>query len=199
MVEEFMGSLESGEIWSGGVEKVSEVAVQKVQEEARQAKQVAQQLKKDKAKNDQFAQFLTFLMQEIKNEQIIKGLYETFFTTIDYKTNITYLRKDMNSVVVVGVFYPFFKEKGEEIWLGKYFDQLLPEKEQLSIRKYISYLQELSNHYHDNIPINQSDFINLLVVIIQEYLKNASDAPSLTAKEDPQEAYKNLTYQYLNE
>ncbi|MDR0282323.1 MAG: hypothetical protein LBI53_03215 [Candidatus Peribacteria bacterium] len=61
--------------------------------------------------NDQFAQFLTFLVNEIKNEQIIKGLYDTFFTTIDYKTNITYLRKDMNSVVVVGLFYPFFKEK----------------------------------------------------------------------------------------
>lgn len=198
MVEEFIGSLESGETAGGWVEKVSEVVVQKIQEEARKAKQVAQQLKKDKAMNDQFAQFLTFLVNEIKNEQIIKGLYDTFFTTIDYKTNITYLRKDMNSVVVVGLFYPFFKEKWEEIWLGKYFNQLLQDQEQLSIREYISYLQELSNHYHDNIPLNQSDFINLLAVIIQEYLKNASDAPSLTSKENMWEAYKNLTYQYLN-
>jgi uncharacterized membrane-anchored protein YjiN (DUF445 family) len=80
---------------------VSETAVQKVQEEARQAKQVAQQLKKDKAMNDKFAQFLTFLMQTITNEAIIKGIYDTFFTTVDYKTHITYLRKNMNSIVVV--------------------------------------------------------------------------------------------------
>ncbi len=199
MVEEFIGSLESGETAGGWAEKVSEVAVQKVQEEARKAKQVAQQLKKDKAKNDEFAQFLTFLMNEIKNEHIIKGIYDTFFTTIDYKTNITYLRKDMNSIVVVGLFYPFFREKGEEIWLGKYFDPLLSDQEQLSIRAYVRYLQELSNHYHDNIPLNQSDFINLLVVIIQEYLKNASDTPSLTSKENPQEVYRNLTFQYLSE
>jgi uncharacterized radical SAM superfamily protein len=101
MVEEFMGAIESGEAASGGSEKVSEAAVQKVQEEARQAKQVAQQLKKSKATNTQLAKFLTFLMQTISNEQIIKGIYDTFFTTVDYKTNITYLRKNMNSVVVV--------------------------------------------------------------------------------------------------
>ncbi|MDR0860004.1 MAG: hypothetical protein LBO09_03310 [Candidatus Peribacteria bacterium] len=93
--------IESGEIGGSGAEKVSETAVQKVQEEARQAKQVAQQLKKDKAVNDQFAKFLTFLMQTISNEHIIKGIYDTFFTTLDYKTNVTYLRKNMNSIVVV--------------------------------------------------------------------------------------------------
>jgi uncharacterized radical SAM superfamily protein len=62
---------------------------------------VAQQLKKDKAVNEKFAQFLTFLMKTITNEAIIKGIYDTFFTTVDYKTHITYLRKNMNSVVVV--------------------------------------------------------------------------------------------------
>ncbi|MDR0606893.1 MAG: hypothetical protein LBG52_00720 [Candidatus Peribacteria bacterium] len=101
MAEESLGMIESGETGGTGTEKVSETAVQKVQEEARQAKQVAQQLKKDKAINDQFAKFLTFLMQTITNEQIIKGIYNTFFTTVDYKTNITYLRKNMNSIVVV--------------------------------------------------------------------------------------------------
>jgi len=54
-------------------------------------------------------------MNEITNEHIIKGIYDTFFTTLDYKTNITYLRKNMNTIVVVGVFYPFFQEKGDEL------------------------------------------------------------------------------------
>jgi hypothetical protein len=101
MAEEYVGIIESGEVGGTSSEKVNETAVQKVQEEARQAKQVAQQLKKDKAMNDTLAQFLTFLMKTITNETIIKGIYDTFFTTVDYKTNITYLRKNMNSVVVV--------------------------------------------------------------------------------------------------
>ncbi|MDR0650029.1 MAG: hypothetical protein LBG59_01080 [Candidatus Peribacteria bacterium] len=51
--------------------------------------------------NDKFAQFLTFLLHTITNEAIIKGIYDTFFTMVDYKTHITYLRKNMNSIVVV--------------------------------------------------------------------------------------------------
>lgn len=199
MAEEFMGAIESWEVASGGAEKVSEAAVQKVQEEARQAKQVAQQLKKDKAINNQFAKFLTFLMQAISNEDIIKGIYDTFFTTIDYKTNITYLRKNMNSIVVIGIFYPFYQQEAQSYWIDGYFSTLLISKEDLSIREYVNYLQELSNHYHDNIPINQSHFISLLAYIIQEFLSHASDAPQLKEWENIEESYKNITYQYLHE
>ena len=170
-----------------------------MQEEARQAKQTAQQLKKDKALNDQFANFLTFLMQTITNEAIIKGIYDTFFTTLDYKTNITYLRKNMNSIVVCGLFYPFFQAEGKKYEMDKYFDKLLTGNEHHSIREYVKYLQKLSEHYHDNIPLNQSHFISLLVEIIQEYLSEATDTPTLQTGEEKSEVYKNLTYQYLNE
>jgi hypothetical protein len=193
--------IESGETGGMGAEKVSEAAVQKVQEEARQAKQVAQQLKKDKAVNDKFAKFLTFLMQTITNEQIIKGIYNTFFTTVDYKTNVTYLRKNMNSVVVVGLFYPFYQAEGNQFGLEEHFASLLQPKTGFSIREYVQYLQELSNHYHDNIPINQSNFITLLVEIIKQYLSKASDVPVLSDgvdRDGRDEAFRNLTYQYLS-
>jgi len=173
--------------------------VQKVQEEARKAKQVAQQLQKDKAINNQFAQFLSFLMQTIKSERIIKGIYDTFFTTTDYKTHITYLRKNMNSVVVCGIFYPFYQEEGDGYGLEEFFGKLLHPRQGFSIREYVSYLQELSNHYHDNVPINQSHFVTLLAYIIQEYLSQAPDAPQLGEGEKLDESYRNLTYQYLVE
>lgn len=199
MAEESLGMIESGETGSSGSEKVSEAAVQKVQEEARKAKQVAQQLKKDKAINDKFAKFLTFLMKTITNEAIIKGIYDTFFTTVDYKTNVTYLRKNMNSIVVVWLFYPFYQEKGKELELDTFFWNLLSPAEGFSIRQYVTYLQSLSDHYHDNIPINQSHFITLLVEIIKQYLTHASDAPALQKDLEADEAFKNLTYQYLSE
>jgi hypothetical protein len=138
-------------------------------------------------------------MRTITHEEIIKGIYDTFFTTVDYKTNITYLRKNMNSIVVCGLFYPFYQAEGNELGLNAYFGKILEPKEGFSIREYVQYLQELSNHYHDNIPINQGNFITLLIEIIKQYLSRASDVPALKEGELDEEAFKNLTYQYLSE
>jgi hypothetical protein len=60
-------------------------------------------------------------------------------------------------------------------------------------------LQALSDHYHDNIPIDQGKFITLLVEIIRQYLSKASDVPVLQEGENEEEVFKNLTYQYLSE
>ncbi|MBO7505008.1 hypothetical protein J6T66_02395 [bacterium] len=46
--------------------------MQRVQENARQIKRIAQQLQQDKKQNNQLANFLTFLLNEISNENIIK-------------------------------------------------------------------------------------------------------------------------------
>jgi hypothetical protein len=43
-----------------------------VQENTRQIKKVAQQLQQDKKQNNQLANFLSFLLSEISNENIIK-------------------------------------------------------------------------------------------------------------------------------
>ena len=48
--------------------KVTEEAVQRVQAQSKQAKQIAQQIKKDKAINNQLSKFLTMIMQKIDNE-----------------------------------------------------------------------------------------------------------------------------------
>ena len=63
--------------------KVTEEDVQRVQAQSKQAKQVAQQIKKDKAINNQLAKFLWILMQKIENEELIKAIVSTFFKTTD--------------------------------------------------------------------------------------------------------------------
>lgn len=75
--------------------------MQRVQSQAKQAKQIAQQIKKDKAINYHLAQFLAFLLKEIQNEDLIKAITDTFFKTTNPKDQITYLRKDINTYVVV--------------------------------------------------------------------------------------------------
>jgi len=42
------------------------------------------------------------------------------------------------------------------------------------------YLGQLSTKYHDNIPVNQPRFIDLLVLIVREYLRNVEDFPVLS-------------------
>ena len=194
MTEEVVGIIESWETWWSLNEWVTEADVQRIQENARQIKKIAQQLQQDKKQNNQLANFLTFLLSELSNDKIIKLLYDTFFITIDPKSNIPYFRKSMNNVVVVWLFYPFYLDKAKEIWISHYYEPLKSSSEH-SISWYIQYLQELSDHYHDNIPINETSFIELLMEIIKEYLSNASDIDTLTDKSDS--AYKEMIYEKL--
>ena len=175
MAEEVVWIIESWETWGSLKEWITEADVQRVQENARQAKKVAQQLQQDKKQNNQLANFLSFLLSEITNDKIIKWLYDTFFITIDTKTNIPYFRKSMNDVVVVWLFYPFYAEKANEVWVSHYYENLNNAREK-SVNWYIAYLQDLSDHYHDNIPISQDSFIGLLIEIFKEYLPNNSNS-----------------------
>lgn len=175
MAEEVVWVIESWETGWSLKEWVTEADVQRVQEEARKAKKVAQQLQQDKKQNNQLANFLTFLLSVLNNENIIKWLYDTFFITIDPKTNIPYFRKSMNDIVVVWLFYPFYMEKAKEIGVSHYYENLNNVGKK-SVEWYITYLQDLSDHYHDNIPINQDSFIQLLVEIFKEFLPNNSNS-----------------------
>ena len=174
MAEEVVWIIESWESWWSLKEWVTEADVQRVQENSRQAKKVAQQLQQSKKENNQLANFLSFLLSEISNEKIIKWLYDTFFITIDPKTKIPYFRKSMNDIVVVWLFYPFYTEKAEELWVSHYYENLNWAWKK-NINDYTIFLQDLSDHYHDNIPIDQNNFINLLVEMLKEFLPSNID------------------------
>ena len=151
------------------INQVGEEAVAQAQEQARQAKQISQQIKKDKAINLQFAKFLSFLLAEIKSEEIIKEVYNTFYKTINPTNNITYLRKDANTLVMAGFFVPFFMQDAQRFGIMPAYSRLQPESAQ-TLRWYVDYLGRLSATYHDNIPINQTSFINLIILIASHYL-----------------------------
>ena len=178
MAEEVVWIIESWENWGSLKAWVTEADVQRVQENSRQAKKVAQQLQQDKKQNNQLAKFLSFLLNEISNEKIIKWLYDTFFITIDPKTNIPYFRKSMNDIVIVWLFYPFYVEKANELWVSHYYENLNWAWKK-NINDYILFLQDLSDHYHDNIPIDQSSFVVLLTEILKEFLPSNLDMDAI--------------------
>ena len=193
MAEEVVWIIESWETWWSLKEWVTEADVQRVQENARQVKKIAQQLQQDKKQNNQLAKFLSFLLGELSNDKIIKWLYNTFFITIDPQTNIPYFRKSMNDVVVVWLFFPFYAEKAKEIWVAHYYENLNNSWKK-TIEWYITYLQDLSDHYHDNIPINQASFVELLVEILKEFLPSSANSE---LSDNVDKEYRNIIHEKL--
>lgn len=179
-MSEILSSVEDLGSVRSDVNQVTEEAVQRVQAQSKQAKQIAQQIKKDKAINTQLASFLSFLMRTIEDEAIIQAIVNTFFKTTNPKNQITYLRKDINSYVVVGFFIPFFLEEARKAKIMPLYEKLGAAEAANSLKSYISYLGKVSESYHDNVPIDQSQLLNLIILIVQHYLraKKQLEAPS---------------------
>lgn len=150
--------------------QLTEEAVQRVQAQAKQAKQIAQQIKKDKAINNQLAKFLSILMRKIDNEDLIQAIVSTFFKTTDQRNQITYLRKDINVYVVVWFFVPFFLQEAEELKIMWFYENLWVKTASKNLESYVSYLWKVSEIYHDNIPIDQWPLITLIILIAKTWI-----------------------------
>ena len=162
------------------VNQLSEEAVQRVQSQAKQAKQIAQQIKQDKAINYHLAQFLAFLLKEIQNEELIKAITDTFFKTTNPKDQITYLRKDINTYVVVWFFLPFFQKEAAQAKILPLYAKLGYQEANQSLKNYVTDLKRLSEQYHDKVPIDQNTLLTLIVIIVKERLnpwKNIDSQP----------------------
>lgn len=172
MANEIWPSLDGIDVGGGvrqDINKVTEEAVRRVQENQKKAKQAQQQIQKDKQTNAKFAEFLTFLLRTLNNETLISSLYETFFKTKHPKTDITYLRKAINTIVIVGIFAPFFPKEIENMWLKTMFDPLMSFTTKPNLDQYLSYLKALSKSYHDNIPVDKTAFMEFLSEVLWEF------------------------------
>jgi len=149
--------------------KVNEEAVRRIQEDQKKAKQVGQDIKKDKATNKKLADFLSFLLEDIKNDTLIKQIYHTFFKTIDQETELTHLRKSTNTIVLVGIFVPFYGTYIKEQQLDTLYEDIWNINESINLTTYITYIKKLLPKYHDNIPLDKNNFSKLLTHIAEHY------------------------------
>ena len=163
-----MSGIEDGEQVRQDVNKVTEEAVKRVQSGAAQAKQIQAQIKKDKAINNNIAGFLQVLLKQIKNEDLLTCLYKTFFIVTNPKTWAKYYKKQVNNVVIVWFFAPFFWDKIEQYKLQSYFEDIKPTWN-ITLASYIDYIKQLSQKHHDNIPVDKDSLLNLLCLIIMEF------------------------------
>ena len=151
------------------VNKVSEEDKKRIQEDSQKAKQAAQQIKKDKKINNDMASFLWYLLKNLNSDKVISWIYNVFFKVKNSKTDITYLRKNPNMVVIVGIFAPFYKEEIKQSNLTNFFEDIYDFGNELNLDIYIKYLKRLSLKYHDNVPIDKKEFLNFLIDVIMEF------------------------------
>lgn len=164
-----MDGLEAGWWVREDVNKVTEEAVRRVQENQKKAHQAAQDIKADKAVNDKLAKFLWFLLQNIKNDKLIKVLYDTFFKVKNPKDGLTYIKKNINTIVIVWMFSPFYPKAVKEYQLEVFYGQMYDFSSPLLLSTYVQYLKKLSSTYHDNVPVDKLLFLTFLTEIVLHY------------------------------
>ena len=175
MVNEIFSPWEWIDAWESvrqDVSKVTEQDIKRAQWDSAKAKQVQDQIKKAKITNNDIAKFLSFLLKNIKNEELVSAIYNTFFKVVDPRTQVVYLRKSVNDIIIVGFFAPFFINEINNFWLSMYFTEILNSKSGSNMTEYIEYIKRLSKKYHDNIPINKDVLLNLIALIMWEFWIN---------------------------
>lgn len=160
--------------------KVTEEAVRRVQDDQKKAQQVGQEIKKDKATNHKLAKFLTFLLKDIKSDTLVKQIYHAFFKTNHEEEDLAHLKKSMNIVVVVGVFVPFYQAEIKEFELESMYKDPWTFDRDVLLTQYIDYIKKLLHKYHDNTAIDTQEFTKLLAYIAEYY--------HLTEKLSPEKA-----------
>ncbi|HBB04845.1 TPA: hypothetical protein DCZ39_08430 [Patescibacteria group bacterium] len=108
-------------------------------------------------------------MKDIKNDHVIKQIYTVFFKTRNEETELVHLRKSMNTVVVVGIFMPFYQEEIKELELQSFYQDIFYFDGDIHLTKYIEYIKKLLPKYHDNIVIDKKEFTKLLTHIAEYY------------------------------
>jgi len=157
--------LDSAEI-KQNTNQITEDAVKRVQEQGKQAKQAQQEIKQDKKTNAGLSDFLTFIIRSIKNENLINLLYNTFFKVKHPENNITYLRKNINTKVIIGIFVPFYTQKAQEYKVTPLYEKLIGKDTIKSIPHFVQYLKTLAKTYHDNIPLDKDTFTKFITEVI---------------------------------
>ena len=149
--------------------KVTEEAVRRVQDDQKKAQQVGQQIQQDKSTNNKFAAFLGFLLSDIKNDTLMKQIYHTFFKTYNEETALNHIRKSTNTIVIVGMFAPFYPTYIKELELESIYQDIWNFDEDIYLTKYIGYIKQLLPKHHDNINIDKNEFTTLLKLIAEYY------------------------------
>jgi protein required for attachment to host cells len=144
---------------------VTEEDVQRVKDQDQQAKQVHQQIKQEGKKNNNIAKFVSFLLKNIHDDELIRKLHQLFFLVKQAETGTIYKRKTINMIVLAGLFIPFYSQQVQEYTLEEIYKNLSNHKVD-NTEHYLEYLHQLSGTLHDNIALDKIILLETVARII---------------------------------
>lgn len=158
---------------SGNVsEKIWEIPQEdlvRVTEQAQKAQQVARQIIQSKQDNAYFAQFLKFLIQKSELDDLFRELIKVFFVDQWHHQRV------LDPQLLWGFFVPFYVEKVEELYLGKFYEQF-GEWRSWNISSYVVYLKHLFQHFAYHTPeyiylqeISQDRIVDCVFLLTKYY------------------------------
>ncbi len=158
-------SLWAKQEWSK--EKITQADIARIEEQAKKAKQIRSKWQQIKRNNQAIAGFLSFLMKNINNDDIIIQMYKLFFTKENPNNWAKYLKSTLYAVVLIWIFVPFFLEDIKNMKLYPTYQIILQEAEQdLTLSKYVSYINRLCQKYKINFIENTKQFTKFLTTIV---------------------------------
>lgn len=151
-------------------EWISQADISRVEQAWKKAKQMAWFIAKKKQQNTKIANFLTFLLKQINNDKMYLYIYELFFIQYGNWSRNSKIKNDINSLVLIGMFIPFYLNEAKKYWVLAPFEKIenLPTKLPI-ISEYIQYLKNLSDTFHDNTDMNKTKLLYLILEIINEF------------------------------
>lgn len=167
-------------------EKITDAMKEAIAEQARQSKAIAWQIAGSKAQHNAYAKFLTFLISQLKSENLISIIYNLFFVTKDPYHWTKYIRKSSNYPVIIWIFAPFFRDKIIEYKMQPLYENIYDPNNIINPTNYLIYLKKLANVMHDNIALDQELLLQCIMEIYKEF--NIID-PNLLTEEKYEQIY----------
>lgn len=140
-----------------------------VAQQIAKSKEMAKKIATSKAQHNAYAHFLTVLLTQIKNDELISVLYKLFFTTTDPYHGTVYVRKSSNYPVLIGLFAPFLWNKIVELKMQSLYNKLRSEQTPITPQTYLHYLKKLAHAMHDNIALDQNTLMKCIILILEEF------------------------------
>ena len=157
---------ESAGSWQEQHNKVSEADSKRIEQSQKKAKQMGWFIAKKKQQNSRIAQFITFILQEVENDEIYTYTLSLFFKEHP-ASGSKIIASDMHALTFIWLFIPFYQSQAEEFGVLPPFKSFVHNTHSLSW--YTQYVTTLLTKYYKPEPQKWETMVTLIKTIIIEF------------------------------
>lgn len=143
----------------------------RVSESMKQAALIWWQIRGDQQKNAQYALFLEFLFNEVKNDKLWELMID-----VCSKPDGTWFNTTLSIQELILFFAPFFEHKFHELGLQHVFQHEVPWVHPMSLDNYAMYFKDMRSYYPLMWQLDASIVAETIVTMISHFWYASRDA-----------------------